>query len=449
MKISLKRTITPLIVLLLTISANAQMDNLANMSAKWIRSNVRNATLDGGADMANYNPAGLALLDDGFYISLSNQTLFRHPEHTFNLGTGDASYEQDGIDPFLPMFYAAYKKNNWAISTGVYITGGGATVNYPSGSINTNLLGYSALTTANTSVYSTYGLSNAYTSMDNQYLDASSYYLAVPLTFSFRVNDHISFSLGGRYVRGINNTEAGLDLIANTSYSAYGITDQVLGVDYKSNANGFGGVIGIDYKASEKLNVAIHYESKVKLEFEKDGDYSLLGSAAKNQRDLPAVLNTGVKYNISEKLSVETDFNYYFQKNADWGKSSIAYTDSEGNSYYPDLSDAAGNCYTANLGFIYLMNEKLELSAGCSYTAFNYDDMELYYTEMGLYEALKYNNLNVGLGAGYYITKNIQVDLGLGRTFWKDKTINSLNGGIPVDVTDKGYVLAIGVDLRF
>lgn len=54
------------------MSASAQMDNMSNMSAKWIRSNVRNASLDGGADMVNYNPAGLAMLDDGIYISVSN-----------------------------------------------------------------------------------------------------------------------------------------------------------------------------------------------------------------------------------------------------------------------------------------------------------------------------------------------------------------------------------------
>ena len=92
---------------IVAISAHAQMDNLANMSAKWIRSNVRNAALDGGADMVNYNPAGLAILDDGVYLSFSNQMLFRSPQHAFNFGAGELSYEQDGSDPFLPMFYAA------------------------------------------------------------------------------------------------------------------------------------------------------------------------------------------------------------------------------------------------------------------------------------------------------------------------------------------------------
>lgn len=125
----------------IAITANAQMDNLSNLSAKWIRSNVRNASLDGGADMVNFNPAGLAMLDDGIFISVSNQMLFRHPQHTFNFGAGSVMREQDGMDPFLPMLYGAWKKDKLAFSTGVYISGGGASVNYPEGSFNTSLIG--------------------------------------------------------------------------------------------------------------------------------------------------------------------------------------------------------------------------------------------------------------------------------------------------------------------
>ncbi len=442
MKHSIKGIILPIILVLFSVgSANAQMDNLANMSAKWVRSNVRNAALDGGADMVNFNPAGLSLLDDGIYISLSNQTLFRHPEHSFNLGTGEKSYEQDGIDPFLPMCYAAWKKGNMAISSGIYISGGGASVNYPDGSININLMGYKLLIAK-----AAYG----YTSFQDQSLEASSYYLTVPLNFSYAVNDQLSFSVGGRYIRGINKTKANITL----TESLLSAPDANVTVDYATYANGFGGVFGVNYKATEKLNIALHYETRVKLNFETEdnkGNYQLQEDGVKNRRDLPAVLYAGVSYDITDKLMAEVDFNYYFQTNADWGTfTDPTEVDEEGDNIVVDASDAAGNCYTANLGFIYSLNEKLELSAGCSYTAFNYDDMELYYTKMGLYEALKYNNLNVGLGAGYNVTDNIQVDLGFSRTFWKDKTIKSLNaGGLDVDVTDSGYVLAIGVDLRF
>jgi long-chain fatty acid transport protein len=415
---------------------NAQMDNLTNLSAKWIRTNVRNAALDGGADMVNFNPAGLALLNDGLYLSLSNQTLFRKPQHSFDLGAGEQSYEQDGIDPILPMFYAAFKKDKLAVSSGVYISGGGGTADYPEGSVNTNLLGMYILQVINATS------TTDYTTLANQSLNASSFYVTVPLAFSYAITDKIAVSVGGRYIRGINKTKAGLTITGSATYP-----DQPLDVDYKSNANGFGGVFGVNYAPTEKLNIAIHYETKVKLEFGADnnkGSYVIEEDGAKSRRDLPAVINTGVTYKLTDKIMAGVDFNWYFQKGADWGTITDPRTMEE-----KDAADVAGDCYTANAGLTYQLNKKFQLSGGFSYTAFMYDDKELYYTQMGLYETLKDNNFNVGIGMGYKVTEKIEVDLGIGRTFWKDDTINALNAGaLPVKTSDKAYVLAIGVDVR-
>jgi long-chain fatty acid transport protein len=111
------------------------------MSAEWMRMNNRNAALD-AADIVNYNPAGLPMLTEGFHVNLGNQFLFRHPSHSydFGLGDGEKKFEQDGADFLLPNLYAAYTTEKWAAYTGIYITGGGATVNYPEGSISTDLI---------------------------------------------------------------------------------------------------------------------------------------------------------------------------------------------------------------------------------------------------------------------------------------------------------------------
>jgi len=422
------------ILVVLTTAATAQMDNLTNMSAKWIRSGVRNAALDGSGDMVNYNPAGLAMLDDGIYLSLSNQTLIRKPQHTFNFGMGATTMEQDGIDPFLPMFYGAWKMNDFAVSTGVYISGGGATVNYPKGSFNTYLMGFMLLPFM--------AETGGYTSFKDQSLEASSYYLTIPLNLSYSFTDKLAVSVGGRYLMGMNKIKAGMTFTGSEF-----APDNPLTIDYGTNASGIGGVFGVVYKATVKLNLAIHYETKVKLEFEaKDnkGTMQLEEDGVKSRRDLPAVLNTGVTYDINEKLTGGIDFNYYFQTSADWGE-----IQDPNSGEFVKAADAAGNCYAANLGFTYNVNEKLDLSAGCSYTAFQIDNIELYYTIMGNYEALKYSNLNVGLGGGYYITKNIQLDLGLSRTFWKDREINSPFAEAPVNVTAKSYVITVGLDFRF
>lgn len=420
-------------MLFVTSILNAQMDNLANLSAKWIRSTVRNATLDGGADMVNFNPAGLALLNDGVYLSLSNQTLFRHPKHEFSLFSENYSFEQDGIDPFVPMLYAAYKKKNWAISSGVYISGGGGAAKYPDGSITTTLMGYTTMTLLNLA-----HMGIVYTTLSNESLEASSFYLTVPLAFSYAINDKLALSAGARYIRGINKTKAELLVSGET------VPDVALSVDYSTAANGFGGVFGVDYKITDKLNLAIHYETKVKLDFEADdnkGTLELQPDGTKSRRDLPAVLNTGISYDVTPNFTAAADFNWYFQKNADWG--TMTY---DGEEY--ENSELAGDVYTANLGFYYRI-KKLQLSAGGSYTGFLYDNIELYYTNLGVYETVKYDNLSIGIGAGYKVSEKVEIDLGLARTFWKDKTVNNANASdLPVKLSDKAYVLAIGVDFR-
>ncbi len=418
--------------ILLINSVYAQMDNLSNMSAKWIAAPARYAATD-EADIVNYNPAGVVRLSDGFHLNISNQTLIRKPKHTFNLGTGDQTFGQDGIDPFLPNMYMAYKNNNWSLASGVYISGGGATVNYPEGSINTTMLGYSLMTYINATAGA------QYSGITDQNLKASSYYLTIPLQLAYALNDQWSFAIGGRCILGINSTNAGITI----GKSVLGAPDTSIGVDYKENATGFGGVIGVFYKPTPKLGLSLHYESKVKLDFEaKDnsGNYTLVADDSKNRRDLPATICGGASYKITDKLTGAFDFSYCFQKNANWG--TITY-----NKQSYDASDAAGDSYTTGIGFNWDVTKKWQISAGCKYTRFMYNDKELYYTKMGLYEVVKYNNIFAGMGVACKVSKKLQLELAGGQTSWKDSEIKSLNAGIPIKIQDVGYVLSFGIDL--
>src|SRR3954468_22264094 len=100
-----------LLILLLAGITNlfAQMDNLSNMSAEWMRTAARNAATD-ASDIVVYNPAGLTKLKNGLHVNISNQTLFRKPTHSYDLGLGEGTkeYSQGKSDPFLPNLYVAY-----------------------------------------------------------------------------------------------------------------------------------------------------------------------------------------------------------------------------------------------------------------------------------------------------------------------------------------------------
>ncbi len=439
----MKRLITRftlLIAFIFPFVANAQMDNLANMSAKWIRLNARNAAFD-GADIVNYNPAGLVKLNDGLHLSLNNQSLFRSPQHSFTISplVGKQTSEQNGSDPFLPAFYAAYKKSKWALATGIYVTGGGASADYPDGSVNTNLMGYSYKAQINATTPANYQY------FKDQSLKASSYYLAIPLNLSYSITEKLAVSLGGRYIIAKNHTKAGMTFAGST----VGAPEYPISIDYKNEAKGFGGIVGLNYSVNDKLNVAIHYETKVKLEFEvKDnkGTNAIAADGTKSDRDLPAALYTGISYKFSDKFSTLLDFNYYFQKGADWGETADPST---GKSV--EVSEIAGNCYHVALGLQYQILPKILVSAGCKYIHFDYDNQKLYYaSQIGAYESIKYDNFNLGIGAAYNVTDKITVDLGVGRTFWKDKDIQNMRASnMSVDISNKAYVVALGVDVSF
>ena len=105
-----------------------------NLSAKFARFLCRDATI--GIDAVYFNPAGLNRLEDGFYLSLSNQIL----NQTRTIGNKytylmDPTFEYEGIVkvPIFPSFYAAYKKDNLVFSFGFNPIGGGGGAEFADG----------------------------------------------------------------------------------------------------------------------------------------------------------------------------------------------------------------------------------------------------------------------------------------------------------------------------
>lgn len=410
-----------------------QIDNLTNMSAEWIRLSNRNAAVD-AVDIVVYNPAGLTKLADGFHFNISNQTLIRKPEHSFDLGMGKKTYTQDGIDPFIPNFYAAYKKDRWALFGGVYMPGGGAVIDYPQGSINTQLLELALIPL----------FPNNYGVYKNN-LKATSLYLAFTIGGAYAFNDFIAIAGGLRYI-DVKNT---IKLVMDSGYDI-GIIPPILTLDAKMTGDGVGGIIGIYISPLKGLNFGIHYESKVKLELEtdiiKDSFYGMIISQGdKNRRDLPAMLGIGVSYHITSHLRAEADFNYFFQKQADWGITSAGELEKAILS-----AKAAGDCYSLGACLAYQVNPKLQLSGGFLYTVFDFKDMAGYFTNLGAFEVLYSDNCNLGAGFCYALTNKIKLNAGVSTTIWKDETIKALAAyplDIDVQTANKTFVLALGANI--
>lgn len=438
MKTNLIYAATILLVLFNVSITSAQIDNLTNLSPEWIRSGARNASID-GTDIMVYNPGGVSRLKSGLHLSIGNTSFFRKPSHEYDYGMGQVKYEQDGNDLAVPNIYASYNKNNLAVFGGMYIAGGGATANFPKGSISTDLITFSTLSY----LYNAYGM--PYTNGKDAYLKASSYYITTALGGAYSVNDKFSFGLFVRHLTAKNKAEAGVTI--TDAYEQ--LPDMPFALETNSNANGLGFVAGFDIKASENLNFAVRYESKVNLDFETElikDDFGFTTDGEKSRRDFPAVLGTGISYSINEKFKTLVDFNYYFQKQANWGKTFVV--DSE-----VENSELAGDASTYSISFEYRFTPKFLISLGGTYSLFNFENIEGYYANLGAFETVPGNNFAISTGFAYNATEKIRINAGFTKGIYeKDKKIAAMNFyPLATDVTVNNSIssFAIGVDFLF
>ena len=113
---------------------------------------------------------------------------------------------------------------------------------------------------------------------------------------------------------------------------------------FDRTAWGLGAQIGLNYKATDRLNLAMRYDSRVKLNFKASGNemrlfelkdnprkpgfpldlgdvdfsdfYPEYKLGTKTRRDLPAILALGASYKVTDRWTTAISGNYYFNKDA-------------------------------------------------------------------------------------------------------------------------------------
>ncbi|PLW97920.1 MAG: hypothetical protein C0591_05595 [Marinilabiliales bacterium] len=170
-----------------------------NQSTAWTRMLVRDASID--IDAVFFNPAGLTKLEDGFYISISNQSIFQ--KQTINSGypyLNDPEYVGNISAPLFPSAYLAYKTGRWAFSLGFNPYGGGGGASFDRG-----LPMIEAPIAGAAHQFAPYGVTGY--SADIAFEGTSVYY-GLQGGISFAINKNISIFAGARYVMA-NNTYTG------------------------------------------------------------------------------------------------------------------------------------------------------------------------------------------------------------------------------------------------
>jgi long-chain fatty acid transport protein len=407
------------------------IDNKQNWSAAYVSGPSRNAAID-GADAAAYNPAGIVHLSSGLTLALDDQFISLDYDHTI----GGTDYGMDET-PNVPSFFAIYKKDKWGLYFTFTIPGGGGEVNYKKGNIITKKIGNALQAGA----FAAGGIpAGGSLSGENAYAKSVDYGLTAG--FSYAVTDEVSLSAGVRRVK----TEKNVDIHA--TYTVGGFPIPLIG-KYEQDADGYGGVFGLNYKPNNTLNFGLRYETQVDLDWDTTipAGTNAAGAAllaANNRvdggsyaRDLPAVLGVGMEWKATDKLTIKPSLTYYFEDSADW--------DTQNNKI-------DHNSYDLALSFGYQIDETWSASCGYMYT---YNGMDP--NDFGIIEQMSppLDAHTIALGGKYRYNDRVAVSLGVMGNFYVSDKANAtyLAPGVVYSPETKysktNGVVALSMEYRF
>ena len=369
-----------LVILSLLVSANAfagSIDYLAQQDAEYFAHPAMIGKV--GVSGAYYNPAGTVFLEDGLYVQLNSQTLFKTYEMDTKENFGGLSHESDHPSAFVPSIQIVKKEGDRSYFLHAGAAAGGGAVKYENG--------ISAFEVIGQEIHS--GLQGLFSNNKVHYLggstvNGSSYYINTTFGIAQKINPKFSVAGGLRFMyamRELNGTASyDLNLTGEEEIKKENIR---VDIDSERTGWGVGGVIGFNYQPTEKLNIGFKYETEVELNLDADGKLDTTKTGKFNgkgefikdliinkidgnleahtviaewleddRRNLPAMMALGVSYELTDRITLLTSGNYYFIK------------DANRNGCY----DNYDNGYEISVGVDYKLNDKWTLMAGYQYT---------------------------------------------------------------------------------
>jgi long-subunit fatty acid transport protein len=447
-----KLLIVGLSVLGLVTASSATLVTNNNQSAIYLRLPSRAASID--VDAVYYNPAGLAVLKDGWHFSLNNQIISQTKtvDNAFpflNAGSFDGKVSV----PVFPDVYAVYKKGDLAFSFGFAPVAGGGSAEFAKG-LPSFEWQFSTLPGA----LSAKGIPTTKYAADI-YFKGQSIYFGFQFNVSYALSETVSAALGARYVSASNTYTGHIQNVQiNPNFPPYGFTGGMVSaktvfatlgdaataaalsdkaVDAKQTASGFTPILSLDFHPMDNLNIALKYEFETKLEFTNEtakDDVGMFPNGAKTRLDIPAFLSVGANYGIMPGLRATASFDYFFDTTSD-------------RSGLQDLINS--NTYDLALGLEYDISSALLISAG--YLRTQVDVMDGYQEDLGF-------DLSADTIAGGFRVKlspKFDIDLGVMNVSYKNysKNITYASGTTPLGTyketySQKTFAFAIGLNVH-
>lgn len=370
-----------LVILSLLASANAfagSIDYLAQQDAEYFAHPAMIGKV--GVSGAYYNPAGTVFLEDGLYVQLNSQTLFKTYEMDTKENFGGLSHESDHPSAFVPSIQIVKKEGDRSYFLHAGAAAGGGAVKYENGISAFEVIGEEI---------EKKGL-GAVDYINGSTVNGSSYYINTTFGMAQKINSKFSIAGGLRFMYAMRELNGTANYTLDTSKGAFNNANLGKGqidvdIDSERTGWGVGGVIGFHYQPIEKLNIGFKYETEVELNLDADGDVKVTSNnklfenvqlpvinntitgtidsslrkepviaewLEDDRRNLPAMMALGVSYELTDRITLLTSGNYYFIK------------DANRNGCY----DNYDNGYEISVGVDYKLNDKWTLMAGYQYT---------------------------------------------------------------------------------
>ena len=408
-----KLGILAIAALLSTGAYAASIDHIQTYTPEYLGNQSQNGMINKSS--VYYNPAGLVHLDNGTYFHIGAQLAVGHEKMDYN----GKEYKADLLQyiPTLALYSVRDERTIFWTFGGL---GGGGDLEYKDGVAGTavvpDILNGIVGKFKDTPIGGMIG--NLHFTDNGSSAEGKSLYGQTTIGRAWKVNDKLSMSIAGRAVLGMKKLKG--DINVKSSNPSL-VEDLHANMDSDRTAWGLGAQIGLNYKATDRLNLAMRYDSRVKLNFkasgnEKPAELKILGNkltdvgfsgfypeyadGTKTRRDLPAILALGASYKVTDRWTTAISGNYYFNKDAKMDRVAGTITipnplNQKESITLKGLEPEYDNGWEIALGNEYKLNEKWTLLGSVNYAhtgakVSSYDDIEF---------AL--NSVTVGAGVKY------------------------------------------------
>lgn len=370
---------------------SASIDHIQTYTPEYLGNQAQNGMINNAS--VYYNPAGLVHLQNGTYFHAGIELAVGEEKMNYN----GQELKADLLQP-IPNF-AMYKvEDDSALFWTFGGIAGGGDLKYKDGVAGTAVISDIANKLKILGELKDTGSS----------AEGKNIYAQTTLGKTWKIDDKLSLSAAGRVVYGVRKLKGNINLKSSALPGGTLHAD----IDSERTAWGYGAQFGVNYKATERLNLAMRYDSRVKMNFKAKGSYNNveivpvglnLGfgnfypeyvPGTKTRRDLPAILAAGMSYKVTDNWIVALSGNYYFNKDAKMDR--IAGSGKLGALELKGVEAKYDNGWELAVGTEYRLSPKWAVLGSINYAdtgakVSSYDDVEYALNSVTLGTGLKYN----------------------------------------------------------